>query len=465
MVLTQTLHRRELLRNASCGFGMLALAEMCRRTAAADGAGSPTSEPGPLAPKPPHFAPRAKHVIFLFMVGGPSQYDTFDHKPRLNLDDGKPSREKSKQVIGTPWKFAQRGESGLPVSELFPHVAEQADSLCMLHGLHGDNACHNEATLQLHTGSAQFVRPSLGAWTLYGLGTENQDLPGFISIAPRIEAAAAQCSGSAFLPAINQGTRIGNSKHPIAQSKFSNLANPRLSAAAQRKQLDLIQSLNRDRLSSTGDNAQLEGVIQSYELAFRMQSELPRVMDLSGETQATLKAYGVGEGRPTDNFGRQCLMARRFVESGVRFVEVCHEFWDHHTGLRQGLAKECLATDQPIAALLADLKQRDLLKETLVVWGGEFGRTPNNDKADGRGHNPNGYTMWLAGGGVKGGLAYGSTDEYGYEAVEGRVHLHDLHATILHLLGLDHEQLTYRYSGRDFRLTDVHGRVVNEILA
>ncbi|MCA1600818.1 MAG: DUF1501 domain-containing protein, partial [Acidobacteria bacterium] len=324
MVLTQKLHRRELLRNASCGFGMLALAEMCR-TATAEDSPAKVASRGPLAPKAPHFTARAKHVIFLFMVGGPSQYDTFDHKPKLNLDDGKPSR--GKQVIGTPWKFARHGQSGLPISELFPHVAKQADSLCMLHGLHGDNACHNEATLQLHTGSVQFVRPSLGAWTLYGLGTENQDLPGFISIAPRLDAAAAQCSGSAFLPAVYQGTRIGNSKHPIAQSRFSNLANPRLSAAAQREQLDLIQSLNRDRLSSTGDNAQLEGVIQSYELAFRMQSELPRVMDLSGETRGTLEAYGVGEGRPTDNFGRQCLMARRFVESGVRFVEVCHEFW------------------------------------------------------------------------------------------------------------------------------------------
>ncbi|MGH7129645.1 MAG: DUF1501 domain-containing protein, partial [Planctomycetaceae bacterium] len=371
-------------------------------------------------------------MIFLFMIGGPSQYDTFDYKPRLNADDGKASRESKKQFVGSPWKFSRHGGGGLWISDLFPHVAGQADQLCMLHGMHTDDPCHSGATLQLHTGSFQFVRPSLGAWTLYGLGTENQNLPGFITIAPRLQTGGTQCYGSAFLPAITQGTRIGDSKHPIAQADFKNLANPRLSVAAQREQLDLIQSLNRDRLAGAEGDAELEGVIQSYELAFRMQSELPRVMDLAGESRATLEAYGVGDGRPTDNFGRQCLLARRFVESGVRFVEVCHEFWDHHTGLKQGLAKECLATDQPIAALLADLKQRNLLDETLVVWGGEFGRTPHNDKANGRGHNPKAYTMWLAGGGVKGGMAHGATDELGYEAVEGRVHLHDLHATILH---------------------------------
>ena len=398
------------------------------------------------------------------MVGGPSQHDTFDYKPRLNADNGKPGRQQKKQLVGSPWKFAQRGESGLWISDLFPHVAGHADNLCVLKALHTDNSCHSEATVQLHTGSAQFLRPSLGAWTLYGLGTENQDLPGFISIAPRLDTGGPLCYGSAFLPAINQGTRIGNSKHPIANFQFKNLANPRFSPAAQRDQLDFVQSLNLERLVESKTNPQLEGVIESYELAFRMQSALPKAMDLAGETQGTLESYGIGDGQPTDNFGRQCLMARRFVESGVRFVEACHEFWDHHGDLHKGMTKECLATDQPIGALLADLKQRKMLDETLVVWGGEFGRSPDSPKGDGRDHNPKGYTMWMAGGGVKGGLAYGSTDEHGYEAVEGRVHLHDLHATILHLLGLDHERLTYRYAGRDFRLTDVHGRVVEQIL-
>ena len=447
-----------MLHTMSCGFGMLALANLCRETAAAE-------TPGPLAPKLPHFAARAKRVIFLFMVGGPSQHDTFDYKPRLKADDGQTDRSKTRHLLGSRWKFAQHGQSGLWISELCPHVARHADDLCVLRGMHTDKPDHTEATLQLHTGSAQFVRPSVGAWTLYGLGTENQNLPGFITISPRLGNGGAQSYGSAFLPAINQGTRIGDSKMPVAQFKLKNLTNPRLSSAAQREQLDLIQSLNRERLGREQTDTQLEGVIQSYELAFRMQAELPRVSDLSGETQATLDMYGIGDGQPTDNFGRQCLMARRFVESGVRFVEVCHEFWDHHSDLQKGLTKECLATDQPIGALLADLKQRGLLKDTLVVWGGEFGRTPDSPTRDGRDHNPRGYTMWLAGGGAKGGLAHGATDEHGYEAIEGRVHLHDLHATLLHLLGLDHERLTYRYAGRDFRLTDVHGHVVKEILA
>ncbi len=454
----QPLTRRDVLRKASCGFGMLALAGLCREAVAAD-------DRSPLAPRSPHFAPRAKRVIFLFMRGAPSQHDMFDYKPRLNADDGQTDRNKKKQLVGSPWKFSQHGESGLWVSELCPHMASHADELCVLNGLHTDNSDHTEATVQLHTGSFQFVRPSVGAWTLYGLGTENQDLPGFITLSPPVDSGGAQSYGSAFLPAINQGTRIGTAKTPVAQVKIKNLSNPRLTLAAQREQLDLIQSLNRDLRQPEQVNTQLEGVIESYELAFRMQSELPRVMDLAGETRATLEMYGIGDGLATDDFGRQCLLARRFVESGVRFVEVCHEFWDHHGDLHKGLTKECLATDQPIGALLTDLKQRSLLDETLVIWGGEFGRTPDSPKRDGRDHNIQGYTMWFAGGGVKGGLAYGATDDHGYEAVDGRVHLHDLHATILHLLGLDHERLTYRYGGRDFRLTDVHGRVVNEILA
>jgi hypothetical protein len=326
-----------------------------------------------------------------------------------------------------------------------------------------DNPAHPQATVQLHTGNARFVRPSMGSWVVYGLGTLNSNLPGFITINPP-NIGGAQLYGSGFLPAAYEGTRIGGN----AGGSMPNLSNPSLSTAQQRKQLNLVQSMNRDLLARSGKNEQIEGLIESYELGFRMQSAVPDIMDLGKEDEATLELYGIGKGEPGDTFGRQCLLARRYAEAGVRFIEVGHQGWDQHDNLVNRLTANCRATDKPIAGLLTDLKQRGLLDDTLVVWGGEFGRTPTNqgrDGRDGRDHNNRGYSMWLAGGGARGGVRHGMTDDYGAEAVDGKVHVHDLHATLLHLLGLDHERLTYRYAGRDFRLTDVYGNVVNEVLS
>lgn len=449
--------RRQMLLSTSCGFGYLALAGLTQEAKA--------SYENPLAPKAPHHTPSAKRVIFLHMRGGPAQQDTFDHKPELSRQDNTPGRSRNRKLLGTPFKFERRGESGLEISELCPHVAQHADELCVLKGMHTDVPNHPAAMVQLHTGSFQFVRPSVGSWVLYGLGTENQNLPGFITISPPVINGGAQNYGSAFLPAIFQGTPIGDVKTPVARAQIGNIRNSMIPQNAQRDQLDLIQSMNQDLLGSQQVNTELEGVIESYELAFRMQSALPDVMSLTNETQRTLDMYGIGNNRPTDDFGRQCLLARRMAEAGVRYIELCHEFWDHHGNLRSRLRDKCLRTDQPIGALITDLKQRGMLHDTLILWGGEFGRTPDTRGRDGRDHNAKGYTMWMAGGGVKGGFAYGATDDLGYDAVEGRVHLHDMHATLLHLLGLDHTRLTYRYAGRDFRLTDVHGRVVNEIIA
>jgi hypothetical protein len=450
-----------MLRNTACGFGYLALASLLAETARA--------AESPLAPKKPHFEPRAKRVIFMFMQGGPSHVDTFDYKPALERDDGKsPSgvygAKGNRKLMKSPWKFIPSGQSGLPISELFPNLAKRADDLCLVNSMVTDLPNHPQAAVQLHTGNFQFVRPSLGAWVLYGLGTENQELPGFITINPITRVGGAVNFGSAFLPAPYQGTPIGGEGQSLANATIPNIANRELSRTQQRKQLDLVQALNRDRLAQDQVNPELEGVIESYELAFRMQTAIPRLMDLRDESPSTLEMYGIGRG-PTDAFGRQCLLARRFAEAGVRFIELGHSGWDHHNQLRNRLAASCAAVDQPIAALLTDLSQRGLLKDTLVIWGGEFGRTPHAQNADGRDHNAVGYTMWLAGGGVKGGLRYGATDEHGIRTVENKMHIHDLHATILHLLGLDHERLTYRYSGRDFRLTDVYGTVAKGILA
>jgi hypothetical protein len=323
---------------------------------------------------------------------------------------------------------------------------------------------HPQAFQQLHTGIFQFPRPSVGAWVLYGLGTENENLPGFVTICPPANNGGSTNYGSAFLPAIYQGTRIGYSGIPVSQAVVSNLKNERRSVPAQRRQLDFVQSLNQERLERDQVNPAVEGVIASYELAFRMQGELPKLLDLAGESKSTQELYGIGE-EGTDNFGRQCLMARRFAEAGVRFVEVCHGGWDQHFNLKQALANNAQAIDRPIAGLLTDLKERGLLDDTLVLWGGEFGRTPYAQREDGRDHNNKGYSIWMAGGGVKGGLAFGKTDDYGYEAVEDPMHVHDLHASILHLLGLDHERLTFRYAGREMRLTDIKGKVVPGIMA
>jgi hypothetical protein len=447
--------RREMLKTLSCGFGYLAFAGLAARAAAA--------EAGPLAPKAPHFPAKAKRVIFLTMRGGPSHVDTFDHKPRLSADHGAPGKRPGTKLLGSKWKFAPQGKSGLWISELFPSLAKHADDLCLVRSMQTDLPSHPQAFLKMHTGNSQFVRPSLGAWTLYGLGTVNENLPGFISLTPPAGFGGAQNYGSAFLPAIYQGTRIGSDNRPIAGAEVRNL-DTLLSAPAQRAELELIQTLNRGKLARERVQPEVEGVIQSYELAFKMQREMPQVMDLSKESEATKKLYGLGDAA-TEDFGRKCLLARRFVEAGVRFVEVSHGNWDHHFNLSTALANNCRAVDGPVAGLLADLKSRGMLRDTLVIWAGEFGRTPHAQGGDGRDHNNKAFTIWMAGGGARGGLSFGATDEYGYEAVENPVHIHDLHATILALLGLDHEKLTFRYAGRDFRLTDVHGNVVREVMA
>ncbi len=459
---TPAVSRREILARSGCGFAALALAGLAGRSAA-------SVSPGPLAPKAPHFPARAKRVVFLCMAGGPSHVDTFDYKPMLQKANGQsppkgsPRGLLSGKLLASPWKFQAAGQSGLMLSELFPEVAKCADHLCLLRGMHTDVPAHPQAFLQLHTGTSQFVRPSLGAWTLYGLGTENQNLPGFVSINPPTANGGAQNYGSAFLPAITQGTRIGAEGRSLRNAAMSNVKNPKLSSAAQREQLDLVQALNRAGRTE-GDAAAVDGVIESYELAFRMQADVPKVMDLTSESRETLASYGVGTGE-NDDFGRQCLLARRFLEAGVRFVEVTHGNWDQHRNLKTDLERHAQAVDRPAAALIQDLHKRGLLQDTLVVWSGEFGRTPSAQGPDGRDHNHKGFTAWMAGGGVRGGFSYGSTDEFGFEAVEGKMHTHDLHATILHLLGLDHEKLTYRHAGRDFRLTDVKGKVAEAILA
>lgn len=464
--------RRDMLRYCSAGFGMLALAGLSTLWAQREAAAATGSAANPLAPKPPHFPPRAKRIIFLFMHGGPSQVDTFDPKPLLTRDHGKPypyakprvTFAQTGNLMKSPFEFRRFGESGLEISELFSHVGSCADDLCVIRSIHADNNAHGGALLQLHTGSDTFVRPSIGSWITYGLGTENENLPGFVTICPTLGHGGVQNFSSAFLPAVYQGTPIGNASIPARQARINHIRHPSLSPSLQRRQLDYLQELNRDHLQRAGVDHTLEARIESFELAFRMQMEVPRLMDLSNESEATLRLYGIGE-EPTDNFGRQCLLARRFAEAGVRFIQCTHSYkWDQHSDLKRSHARNAAEVDKPIAGLLKDLKARGLLDDTLVWWGGEFGRTPTAQGSDGRDHNPNGFSMWLAGGGVKGGIAYGATDDYGYYAVENKVHLHDLHATILHLLGLDHERLTYRHAGRDFRLTDVYGNVVDAIL-
>ncbi|MFN0053239.1 MAG: DUF1501 domain-containing protein, partial [Planctomycetales bacterium] len=455
------LSRRTLLARSAVGFGSLALASLL-----ADEARSSSTPADPLAPRLPHLTPRARRVIFLFMKGGPSHVDTFDPKPLLTRDDGKPYPFSKPRVqfaptgnlLKSPWSFRQYGECGHPVSELFPKLAERVDDLCMVHSVHGTNPAHGGAVLKLHTGSDNFVRPSIGSWVSYGLGTENSNLPAFITICPTLAHGGINNWGSAFLPAAYQGTPLGNASVPSDQARVRFIANPRLPREVQRLQLDRLAAMNREHQSRSGPEASLEARLNSFELAFRMQTEMPKVEDISGESVATQALYGL-DNPVTANFGRMCLMARRFAEAGVRFIQVTHSDskvqWDQHSDLKNGHEKNALEVDLPIAGLLADLKARGLLEDTLVWWGGEFGRTPVVEGSNGRDHNPEGFTMWLAGGGVKGGLRYGTTDDYGYYAAENKVHIHDLHATILHLLGLDHERLTYRYAGRDFRLTDV----------
>jgi hypothetical protein len=466
--------RRDFLRRSSCGFGSIALGAMLAEKAIGDA--------GPLAPRPPLFAAKAKRVIFLFMAGGPSQHDLFDYKPRLAAEEGQkpviphvgPDANigvglENSMSLGPMAGFAPRGQCGMVISDLLPHLATVADEICLLRGMEADNRSHDQATLQMNTGAFLSLRPSLGAWVSYGLGTENQNLPGFISINA---LGDVRNHGAAFLPAIHQGTRVNASPSGPNDLPIQYLHDPTAPASQQRRRLDLLQSMNRGLMQRIGDDAQMEGVIQSFELAFRMQAETPKLVDLSRETQATLDLYGVGK-QPTDRDGRACLLARRLAEAGVRFIQVTTDGWDHHGNLRDELPKMCARTDQPVTALLRDLKQRGMLDDTLVVWSGEFGRTPWSQDLSGtqplakhgREHQPESFCAWMAGGGVRGGMTFGTTDDYGYRVVQDRVHLHDLHATILHLLGFDHERLTYRHAGRDYRLTDVAGRVVHEVLA
>ncbi|MGE3818565.1 MAG: DUF1501 domain-containing protein [Isosphaeraceae bacterium] len=464
--------RRQMLKSASAGFGYLAMAGLAAEQARADAFLDARSSQNPLAARPGHHPARAKRVIFLFMHGGPSQVDTFDYKPRLQASDGQKlpfapaaGTTVSTKLMASPWSFARHGQSGAWVSSLFPHTAKHVDDLCFLKGMHTEGQSHGQAVLQLHTGAQLFTRPSIGSWVVYGLGTENHDLPGFVTICPSRGHGGVRNYGNAFLPASYQGTAIGVAGQPASRATVRDVANPKLTRDEQRRELDLLQKINREHLARSGGDDQIEGVIASYELAFRMQSAAPGVVDLSNESRATRALYGI-DGGPTDDFGRQCLLARRFAEAGVRYIQVSHSFkWDQHGQLKSGHQKNAGEVDKPIAGLLTDLKQRGLLDDTLVLWGGEFGRTPVAQGADGRDHNPQGFTVWMAGGGVKPGFSFGQTDEFGYHAIADKVHMHDLHATILHLMGLDHERLTYRYAGRDFRLTDVYGRVVDEIFA
>src|SRR5262245_58347294 len=462
--------RREMLSRFANGFGMLGLASLL-----ADQARGLDLATSPLAIKPPLYTPKVKRVIFLFMSGGPSHVDLFDPKPLVTRDSGKPLpfeqpklvRTRTGNLLGSPFKFKKHGQSGIEVSELFPNVASCIDDICVIRSMVADNINHNGACLQMNTGEQAFSRPSLGSWLLYGLGSENQNLPGFVVISPSQPAQGTPLWSSSFLPAAYQGTLVSDLKKPIA-----NMGNSLLSLDKQREQLNALRELNELHLQTRPGDSQLSARIEAFELAFRMQRDAPEAFNVDAESAQMHKQYGIDE-QPTEIFGKQCLMARRLIERGVRMVQVYHtqtskrsscQLWDQHGGLRGELTANCLATDKPIAALLRDLKARGLWDETLVIWGGEFGRTPTAESQDGREHHPFGFTMWLAGGAVKGGLAYGATDDYGWHSVRDKVHVHDLHATILHLMGIDHEKLTYHYGGRNYRLTDVFGKVVRDIL-
>jgi hypothetical protein len=452
-----------MLGTVANGFGLLGLAGLLAEARGDEAGGRIASEsPGG---RPPHHAPRARRVIFIFLNGGPSHVDLLDPKPRLTADHGKPlpfekpklARTTTENLMASPYRFARHGRSGIEVSELLPELAGCVDDLCVIRSMVADNINHPNACLQMFTGEQVFSRPSLGSWLVYGLGSESRDLPGFVAICPG--GADASLWGSSFLPAAYQGTRVADLAHPIA-----NLGNDAIPDAEQRRQLDLVNRLNERHRRDREEDTRLGARIASFELAFRMQVQAPTAFDIGAEPDTVRRLYGLD--RPhTEGFGRQCLIARRLVERGVRFVQL-HTVsnWDHHTGIRTALPDCCAGIDRPVAGLLKDLKARGLLEDTLVVWGGEFGRSPVAQKGDGRDHHPYGFTMWLAGGGVKGGHVHGATDEFGWYAVEDKVHVHDLHATILHLMGINHERLTYRYGGRDYRLTDVHGKIVDQII-
>ncbi len=472
---SERLSRRTWLSRMGCGFGSLALADLLARESPVASAGEAMSTDGaraanPFAVRQPHFTASAKRVIFLYMPGGPSHVDLLDPKPRLAVDQGKPlpfekpklERTKTGNLLPSPWKFARHGEAGIEVSELLPGLASRIDDVCVIRSLVADNINHTGAALQMCTGEQAFSRPSMGAWLTYGLGTENQNLPGFVVVCPAAVFQGAQLWASNFLPSAYQGTLVRDLKKPIA-----NLDVAEGGMSRQREKLDALRKLNELHRREREHNSQLDARIASFELAFHMQREAPEAFDLSGESVTMQRLYGIDK-PDSELFGRQCLLARRLVERGVRFVQLfdapANNAWDHHGGLRENLPKRCRAVDQPIAGLLTDLKARGLLDDTLVVWGGEFGRTPTAEGTDGREHHPFGFSMWMAGGGVRGGMVHGASDEFGWHSVHDKVHVHDLHATILHAMGLNHERLTFRFGGRDYRLTDVHGHVVRPLL-
>ena len=473
--------RRHLLNRAAIGFGGMALSGLLAEQACSTDA--PSSRQNPLAARPSHHPATAKRVIFLFMSGGPSHIDLFDPKPMLDRDHGKPlpfeergvQFAKRGNLMRSPWRFRQTGESGIPMSELWQHLPEVADELCMIHSVCDTNVAHGGACMKLHTGHEAIVRPSMGAWVSYGLGTENNNLPGFITICPQSIHGGVDNYGTAFLPSIHQGVALGTPGYPNAPAKdatFAYMKNSRLNLGQQQMQLTLLRQMHAARRTTVDET--LEARIQSFELAFRMQQAAPEVMDVSSESKATRQLYGL-DSAATENFGLQCLLARRYAEAGVRFIQINHagtlpysnEQWDQHSHLKVGHATNVAQIDKPITGLIRDLKSRGMLKDTLLLWGGEFGRTPTVQAGDGpkgRDHHPDGFTMWMAGGGVKGGFRYGRTDDYGYYVQEDRCSIHDLHATMLHLLGLNHERLTYRHEGRDYRLTDVEGVVARKLL-
>lgn len=475
-------NRRECLRRMACGFGSIAATAMACTQPGSSGI-SLLADDAASRIQAGRTIPRAKRIIFLFMQGGVSQVDSFDYKPLLQAKDGVSAqfedarmiantgnRQSSQRLMASPWTFRPYGSVGKYVSDLFPQMAQHVDDLCFIHSMRTEGVAHGPATLFLHCGATNSVRPSLGSWVSYGLGSENENLPAFVSLAPSMGNGGARNFGHAFLPAMHQGTPLGQAGSPIEQLTIQHLNTDPNSFALRSKHFEKLQELNRKQQQFRPGQQELEAVIHSYELAWRMQATAPDLFQWKDEDQRTLDLYGIGQ-KETDDFGRKCLLARRLSESGVRFIQVTYgdntanPAWDQHSNLPKH-AEHAKAVDRPIAGLLQDLKERGLLEDTLVWWGGEFGRTPYAEKnGTGRDHNPGGFTTWLAGGGVRGGFSYGETDELGHQSIGNMVHMHDLHATLLHLLGIDHEQLTFRHAGRDYRMTDVYGKVIHEIVA
>lgn len=462
--------RREFLGTAALGFGGVALAALLQERSFADAV-----DAGSLLPRVPMFPAKAKNIVFLYMDGGPSHMDLFDPKPRLETEHGQPIKMKVQptqfnsvgNVLKSPWKFRNCGESGLPFSEIIPHIGSHADDICVVRSMTSSFSEHTNANYFLHTGHGLQGRPSMGSWFSYGLGTECEDLPGFIILnGGLIPPGGLDCFHNGFLPATHQGSVFKSGAHPI-----SDIARKEITDSAQQRKLKLLRQLDQSVIARLGEQDALESAIANYELAFRMQTAVPQLADVSQESKATQDLYGLhSDNAPTQIYGRNCLIARRMIEHGVRFIELTcpgcgHDRWDQHSNLKKGHEDNCRVVDQPIGALLTDLKSRGLLDETLVVFAGEFGRTPMAQGSDGRDHNPFGFSIWMAGGGVKGGTTYGATDEYGYHAIENKCDIHDLHATMLHLAGIDHTRLTMRFGGRDMRLTDVFGHVLHDVVA